>query len=539
MTGWWSILIGCLTLSLFYSLAYARYGYCDTMQGYIQGLAWRIHNGEVPYRDFVYLRPPLSLYIHSFTLHLSGSVLISRIVFYFLIGCVTYWSVRRLQLFFDFQPIGISPLVFAGIGYVGSVHNFSSMPWHSTDALFFSVAGFFLLTYKQYWLSWAAGLFLIFVSSLCTFSFLPLLPAAILLLTMLYDRPQVWRASMLCLLLIALTIAMFYLFLPDLIKPALGYILSTFSWKIFVDQGIVSYGLPLGAIVILVSIGKWILLGSGDNRDLANIPPVLFWILFWFLLVLHLYRGWTLRIFVPPSYGLSQSLLLLSIGMAIKGLWIDKKGHSVLLFLLIIAWCVGLDRNYPNPMLYFTPSAFGMMYFLAYEWDFRVPRFFYGITFLLLLWVFGVLHQYPSCSAPRDHAKYAAGAIFKPLNGLIIGDQMYGKCRDLDSLNKLQRGAFTVMPGFPAAHFLTKTQNPLSVDWENDSEIGKTGFLEQLEKELREKRPLIYMERDQVKNWGDSTLTGSRLSTFVLENWKVLGETRFFTIYSPDSSTTQ
>ena len=56
---------------LAYLLFYTPYGMDTTDFGYFYGYAWRILEGQVPYRDFYYIKPALPLYWHAFWMWLT------------------------------------------------------------------------------------------------------------------------------------------------------------------------------------------------------------------------------------------------------------------------------------------------------------------------------------------------------------------------------------------------------------------------------------------------------------------------------------
>ena len=56
---------------VFYAAAWAPLGLDTEDGGFILGLSWRILSGDVPYRDFFYVRPPISLYLHGLPLLLG------------------------------------------------------------------------------------------------------------------------------------------------------------------------------------------------------------------------------------------------------------------------------------------------------------------------------------------------------------------------------------------------------------------------------------------------------------------------------------
>ena len=81
---------------------FARFGfntYHPTDHGFVLGSAWRVFGGQVPYLDFVWVRPPGSLYLHSavFWLPESWSFPAARLVFYLQLAAAAFvpaaWSV--------------------------------------------------------------------------------------------------------------------------------------------------------------------------------------------------------------------------------------------------------------------------------------------------------------------------------------------------------------------------------------------------------------------------------------------------------------
>ena len=57
-----------LALPVLYFILFGRHGLDETDQGFITGLSHRILLGEVPYIDFLYVRPPGSPLLHTLEL---------------------------------------------------------------------------------------------------------------------------------------------------------------------------------------------------------------------------------------------------------------------------------------------------------------------------------------------------------------------------------------------------------------------------------------------------------------------------------------
>ena len=135
-------------LPILYSLTYSRYAIADVDEGFILAAAWRIFSGEVPYRDFIYIRPPLTIYLHSLTFYFFGDalqVIGSRAVFYLFVASYSYLGARIVDRFFRLREMRLSCLQLAAVSFIFSVHNFPPMPWHTVDGILFSTLGLFLL----------------------------------------------------------------------------------------------------------------------------------------------------------------------------------------------------------------------------------------------------------------------------------------------------------------------------------------------------------------------------------------------------------
>jgi hypothetical protein len=123
---------------LFYATAWAPLGLDTEDGGFILGLSWRILSGDVPYRDFFYVRPPLSLYLHALPL-LLGDVgiyadrLLCLTQFAVIALCGTDLLIRATDLGHRsgfFWPTALAIFVF-------SVHHSLLFGWHTSDGVFF------------------------------------------------------------------------------------------------------------------------------------------------------------------------------------------------------------------------------------------------------------------------------------------------------------------------------------------------------------------------------------------------------------------
>jgi hypothetical protein len=87
-------------LPLIYCIFFAKYGFEDTDTGFIIGMSYRILNGELPYVDFAYVRPPISLYLNSFFLYIlsdNSQILFLRYIYYFYYALPIFLSILIIE----------------------------------------------------------------------------------------------------------------------------------------------------------------------------------------------------------------------------------------------------------------------------------------------------------------------------------------------------------------------------------------------------------------------------------------------------------
>lgn len=135
-----------VAVPLFYVAVYAPYGMDTTDFGFFYGHAWRIVLGEMPYRDFFYVKPPLSLYWHAFWLWLTPeriSVLAGKAGFYAEMLAASWLGALYLARAVDLRRLGVPLPLLATLGFVWSVHAFPPMPWHTVEGVLFGAGALY------------------------------------------------------------------------------------------------------------------------------------------------------------------------------------------------------------------------------------------------------------------------------------------------------------------------------------------------------------------------------------------------------------
>ena len=136
--------IAAIAVPLAYLFLYVPDGMDSTDFGYFYGYAWRILQGEFPYRDFHYIKPSLPLFWHAFWMAVTPDgieVLAGKAGFFAEMLAAAWFGALFLGRCFSFSRLGIPLPLLATAGFVFGIHCFPCMPWHTADGVFFASAG--------------------------------------------------------------------------------------------------------------------------------------------------------------------------------------------------------------------------------------------------------------------------------------------------------------------------------------------------------------------------------------------------------------
>jgi hypothetical protein len=524
-----------LTLAGLYYLVFGRYGYHPTDQGFVSALAWRVWLGQTPYLDFIYVRPPLSAYLHAWEMALPATwhLRAGRLVFYLQMALATWWMLRSLEHSLQLRQRGVSLGWLAALALVGALHNYSPMPWHTVDGIFWGALGFYLLVVPQRRGLWTLGLWVLVAAALCKQSFypLPLLGAALLLSYHPWRRGLGAVALGLGLPLLGLVALM--LQRSDWLAAALAQTVGATRLQDLALIGGWQYlkalpGLALGVALVEFSQGK------GWRRYLVYLWPAA-------LLGgagLHLtYALWQGR-YAGPQLAYGQLLWLAALASVYAGVRASQKGGATqgkaylpLLALLGLAWCASLSWGYATPVLAFAPLAVAGRIGAA-NWGLgQGPRWLWPATALALALIWGLCSLYPYREAPRYQAYQAGDKLFPALTGLQLGPQNYARLAELKRFASRYGTRFTVLPAYPAAHLLTQQDPPFASDWAQNAEVNAALLLPTLQTILDTKVAYVFLQIDKLDRLEDRDRYGLLLGAYVRDEWELVEEGRFLQVY--------
>src|SRR5215212_11815894 len=312
-------------------LLFSWRGFAPVDDGFTLAYSRRILEGQIPHRDFIIIRPFVSPLIHTPFVLFGGDYTywISRFFVWFEFACISWAWVSIANRAFD-DPFDNATKLFVGlISFAASVHYFVLTAWHTTDGVFLSSIGAWMLLTQKRATGRAVGYLLIAAAYLCKQSFLFMAPLSILLLGDWREK-KYW-----------LTITL----------PAAGYcayLLATGSLSEAVIQltsqsGILStgvgsylnYGILLGTFMgycsmFLLSASSVPLLR--DRRVPRYVGASVLMVIPAFAIAIGLYRGSLATV----SFGVFGVVLGVVLYCVSKGITRDK--IPIALIVLLLAW---------------------------------------------------------------------------------------------------------------------------------------------------------------------------------------------------------
>ena len=532
---------------LAYLFLYTPYGMDTTDFGYFYGYAWRILEGQMPYRDFSYIKPALPLYWHAFWLWLTPEnlgVLAGKAGFLATMLVASWCAAAYLGRIFSLTKLDLPLPLLATCGFVWGVHSFPHMPWHTADGVLF--AGGALLAGVSGW-PLAAGL-LAACSMLCKQSFL-LLPPAIVALVWV-ERTS-WREALRCLLgwLGALTAAWLFLRSAGAWEAFSRMTTGQLDIREALDAGIFIY-LRQNWLLPLLAVAPWLVARLMGKRLPAWLFPAYAYLALltaWYVREVITKQGWI-------GYGTSWPTLFVLLGClcalfptAFLVRWLrDADAPSPRLRAcvglgagLVAAWSVAISGGYKIPAFFATPLLFSLFVVHARLGGRVRPLAWAALAAGLIM--FGAGYQYPYVfperPMPRASLTHDAGSVYPRASGVMVDADMLARLAELRELRAKYGPQYKTLPGFSLAYYLNGDAPVYGSDWLIDWEIN--GEVDRLYNELLDKGLTVFMERDQMDaeraDAYDRACYG--VPQRVRHNWRVVEETPHFVVFQPPLAT--
>ncbi|MEO1627363.1 MAG: hypothetical protein AAFV25_19585, partial [Bacteroidota bacterium] len=480
---------------LSYCWQYAPFGINETDGGFITAYAWRILQGEWPYQDFIYVRPPGSLWIRALEMQLlptNWAILGERCLFYGKMAVVSYLGARMLLK-------GSRVWWAATLGFVLSVHNYPAAAWHTVDGILFSVLALYLASRSSS--GWLLGGICALLAMLCKQSFYPLLAVWVTLVLCLWG----WRKGLVALLWL---VALWGLFLwgmqwMGLLADYLHWTSGASSLQEALQRGVVDY-VRLHPVVLATAVFL-VLAFVGQERGWSWHS----WTWHAFLLsvmAIYVWRIYQNQDFTVPIKE-SRWLFLLAVAWLLRRLfllwqtglpmreWAEEGAEWMqTAALLSVAWMASISWGYNFPILYSLPVAV-IGIWMGEEMGGKGSPWLRMLFLLLLLLVFRFAYHYVYRDGVRTEMSCQLESVFPKLKGVRSSEATCDKYRSLAKWHQRYGDCYSVLPSFPLAHYLTDSQNPLPLDWVIRPEYnGQASYWQQVLDEF-DKSCVLLLER--------------------------------------------
>lgn len=419
-------------------LVLSRHGFSPTDEGFILAGARRLLAGQVPHRDFVSVRPTLSLALHVPDLLLGRDrcLLVSRWVFWLEMATIS-WLWSGLLDVPNRVPLAV-------VAFVLSAQLFPAMAWHTVDAILLATAGIVLLPS-------VIGYLLVGAAVLCRQNFALLIPVVALV------TREPAAASMLA--------------------PAAAYVVwvaACGGWRDLVAQ-LASYGARQAFRVgVLGYVNRWSILGLALGIAVVAIGPGLWWLALPPLAAL------------PLLSGARVDIAAFAVFAAAAGV-VAYDPRPVLVLLVALAWCSSLSIGYPWPALLLGPLAL-----LTVRAGVPEPLA-WGVAAVTAILVVIARRRHPYRDRPVAQLHRPLGDVLRGGRGIRVSEPVYRMLGDLQQATArfaAEGRHYAVVPE-PAAHWMRSEQpNPLSSDWPQDTELSSAALRSRLASELAGLVPL-------------------------------------------------
>lgn len=504
--------------------------------GYFYAYAWRILQGELPYRDFFYIKPALPLYWHALWLNITPfkwQILAGKAGFCLSILASSWLGSLYISKIFNLRALGLPLPLLATAAFIFGIHCFPHMPWHTADGVLFCSAS--LLAAVSGW-SILGGIFAA-AAVLCKQSFI-LAPLAILLYLFISRRHWLPFAAALCLGVAAWCI---WLAINGAWQPFLTQTTGQLDIHEALDAGILIYFrqnwlLPAAACIpLLVSR----LLHKHIPSWLAPAWCYLALLSVAMLMLVQEQKTWAgFGLSWPTLFMLLGAVAMLLPGILLRPYALDARSSlsnlSVALgAALVCSWSVAISGGYKIPAFFAAPLLFSFLLWHARFYG-SACRLAWGAIAAGII-IFAAAWQYPYTFPVRSLAKadlqYDAGTIYPQATGVKVDADMLARLKELKELRAKYGPNYKTLPGFSFAYYLNGDKPVIASDWLIDWEIN--GQIDALYDELMRKNVTVFMERDQLDAAKADAYdrAGYSVPQKVRKRWRVVEETPHFVVF--------
>ena len=523
---------------LIFTILFWRFGLEDSDSGFLLGLGWRIFNSEYIYRDFLYIRPPLSPLISSLYIKLLpdyGQVFWIRIINnYQLMGGVLL-TFHCLKKYYDFNNIKARPSAMILLSFILTSSFTLNFQWHTTDGLFLALLGYYFvvnLAANNYNIVLAGALMVASAMTKQNFYLIPIFGAVLTYYTGGFRvLLRLISTYIFCFGLIFVLADHFGIFDDFLrISSSAGNIKDIFIAGVLAyfanSEYFYSFVFLLMIEIILfrwytkskTNLAPWVMLFIAINLTLFNVIYILF------------SGERELLVRYDRILAVTEVTILLLLLIEKK----EKiKSNLFLLILLCTSWSTSISWGGMTPGMYLSPLIFLAYYLLSkYTNSFHYKKI-NTVVFILLITMSLTQSLVPYRDKFIWNINRDGGELSNKLAFIKVNDERFAKHAELKSIINAYHN-IVVLPSMPAIYYIYGINNEFVLDWAMDIEAG--GDVAILKTKINECCEYIVIEKKligQVVGKPGSRFYSS-MTDYVTNNFVLQDSLGFFDIYRND-----
>lgn len=532
-----------LTISV-YIILYAPYGFTDADDGFITALSWRIFNGQLPYVDFIYVRPPLTLYLHTLPFFILPNelVLISeRVLFFISLAVSSYFGAAAAKKILQDRLEELDLYFLSTIAFVYSVNSFTPMAWHTVDGVLLGSIGIYLLVNRKGLAGAIAGMFFLFLSTLTKQSFY-LVPFAGLVYIYLSKR-NIRETMFAVVALISFTgIFIAVLALTGMLHQFIHQTTAGTTFRDGYTAGVYEY-LHFPLIYFLVPAGYWLLVRNLSDTSMREraiaLVPYLF-LLFAFLYPLAFYlnklyfKGLSGIDFYLLEFRDPVAMVLLILGVIHVLLeWRNVKAASGIALMLFLSWSSSISWAHVSPHLFAAPLVAVLLSMGTRFFERRKTVYFAAFVYLAGVLVYFIAYQKPFNSDVVSNIDHDLGKVNRHLSSIKGDDRIHGRLSDMDGIAKKYGKEITFLPAMPLADLFYGLPFNSPVDWPINCETA--GMEEKIIGEISKNCRFVVIDSEwlelESKLNDENRKYSSRITLKISKEWLLVENTGNFQVY--------
>ncbi|MBD3582672.1 hypothetical protein [Flavobacterium selenitireducens] len=528
--------IAFLATVAFYALFFARFGFENWDTGFVQSQSWRVANGEQAFRDFWSIRPPVTAYFHGFFVWVLpdyAQVYLLRVIGYLLFALQVFFVVDGVDRLFFLRRYKIDKWGAMLVCFVMATGKIYPDPWFTVDGILFASAAFYILArvQKANVFTFIAVALLAVLSAGCkqSFYFVPVFFSIWIALRFGWKKAVLFVVSAAA---FVFAIGSCFVSIASF-SNIMSQISGTGNSRDFLELGLLCYLNAFQTKFVWVGLLalSFCFAAFNSGKRFPDVGSVLKWL----AIATFLSALAAIPIF---GFNTASTILLVAVSVAFFRKTHFQMNRIAKYFpiavLTGIAWCAGLSKGFPFPVLF--AHALALSFFVLMFDDFgtyRIKRLYLFLSVPIgILLVVGNFSRYRETGFLDLDCNLSA--VSPKLAGVVASAETSEKLQEVKMLREKYGQPYVVAPSLPQVYYLFGDRNPLPADWLTTFELkNASGTFLRATPALAK---FLFLERSFVSgepflNPKDDKNEFSLYANYVLKHGKPVEKTRHFLVY--------